>query len=98
MVTSEDIGKLVKYWNNGNRVGTLEKIFGNTAYIQHSVLKKKQKALVIDCTPIEGVKIKMPKITFEILFDAAKSVGFKKQEIDQTDQEYLTSLVRAIST
>jgi hypothetical protein len=38
------------------------------------------------------------ELIFTQLFKAAKTVGFGKQEIEQSDQEYLISLMRAIST
>lgn len=39
----------------------------------------------------------MPSI-FDELFKVAQPVGMQKQRIDQTDDEYLTTLVRAITT
>jgi hypothetical protein len=55
MITPEDIGKTVQYFDRDGlqRIGTLMRIEKNYAIIKHSVLKKKQKAPLGECVVIQ---------------------------------------------
>lgn len=97
MVSKDDIGKPVRYWKNGFHFGLLKGVDKKTAEITHPVLKRVQKVHVEDCEVYIGGQYRMPTV-YESLLKAAQTVNFGKQRIDQSDDEYLTALVRAVST
>jgi len=95
MVSKDDVGRTVRYWKNGWRFGILSDVDKNTAEVKHPVLKKIQKVPIADCEP-HGER-GMPTV-YESLLKAAQTVSFDKQRADETDDEHLTGLVKAIQT
>lgn len=96
MITSENVGSIVQYWKDGWRVGTLKQVLGGTAVIHHQVLKKDQKVPITDCKLIEGET--MSDTIFDHLFRVAQTKGVGKQEVGESDQDYLKKVLRAVNT
>ena len=96
MVSKEDVGSSVRYWKNGWHFGTLKSVDKKTAEITHPVLKRIQKVKIEECEVYSGERTMAT--VYESLLKAAQTVNFNKQRVDQSDDEYLTALVRAVST
>jgi hypothetical protein len=99
MITESDIGHLVRFWRNGWHVGTLSSFNKTTAVIKHAVIRKPLKISTLDCESLQEVEVKgAPEMNiYEHLLKAVESAGIVKQGFDQTDDQYLTSIVRAIN-
>lgn len=95
MISPANYGQLIRYWKNGWHVGKLLAIKNNTAIIKNSVAKRDQKICIEDCEEYDQGREIMS--VFTQLFQAAETVGMKEQKPDQSDNEYLISLLVSIS-
>jgi hypothetical protein len=92
VISNENIGHPIHYWMNGQRIGTLLEIEGNTAVIKNVIPKKRNiKVPVSVCEPYRGES----KMTiFEELYkEVEKHAGFKRQSAEQSDEVYIQSLL-----
>lgn len=98
MITNDDIGHIVNYWNNGNRFGVLLGIEGSTAVIKNPNKTKKRnvKVPIADCEVYKTNKEekKMPSIFEELTRISA--VG--EQSSGQSDTAYIELILISVGS